>query len=120
MKQDLGPKNPPRPEEKWRRIREEMAPFQERISHTLPFVTKIDLQIPHSAAMSLISIGFDMGQESRQTELDLLRTKAQKWDALEARIAKFYLDQDGNELSDEEGGNLCDIGEVAASAFGFL
>jgi len=48
------------------------------------------------------------------------RTKAERWDALEKQIAKFYLDKDGEELPDDEGGDLADVGEVAATAFGFI
>jgi len=49
-----------------------------------------------------------------------IEEKAKKWDELEQKIAKFYLDDDGNELPDDEGGDLCDIGEAAAIAFGFM
>ncbi len=48
------------------------------------------------------------------------KSKAEKWDALGDKIAAFYVDENGDELEDEEGGDLCDIGEVAAAAFGFL
>ena len=51
--------------------------------------------------------------------LDLKR-KADKWDALNEKIGSFYFDKDGNELDDEEGGDLCDIGEAAAIAFKYL
>lgn len=46
--------------------------------------------------------------------------KAEKWDALDDKISKFYFDEEGNELGDSEGGDLLDIGESAASAFGYL
>lgn len=46
--------------------------------------------------------------------------KAAAWDALETKIASFYLDEDGEELEDGDGGDLADIGEAAAMAFGFL
>jgi hypothetical protein len=46
--------------------------------------------------------------------------KARKWDALGAEISKCYVDDDGEELPEDEGGDLGDIGEMAASAFGFL
>jgi len=55
-----------------------------------------------------------------QNEIEEMMDKANKWDALEKRIASFYFDEDGNELLDDEGGDLLDIGEVAAMAFGFL
>ena len=45
--------------------------------------------------------------------------KAAKWDALEKEIAKYYLSDDV-EVNEDEGGDLSDIGEIAAMAFGFL
>ena len=42
--------------------------------------------------------------------------KARKWNNLDERISKFY-PEDGN---DEEDGDLVSIGEIAASAFGYL
>jgi len=48
------------------------------------------------------------------------KDKAEKWDNLDKKIAKFYVDKDGNELPDGEGGDLADIGETAAIAFGWL
>ena len=48
--------------------------------------------------------------------------KAEKWDALDSKIAKCYVDENGEELSEEdsEGIDLCTIGEIAATAFGWL
>lgn len=51
---------------------------------------------------------------------DEWKEKAEKWDALEDKISKFYFDDDGEEKEDDDGGDLCDIGEAAAMAFGFL
>jgi len=51
-------------------------------------------------------------------ELSKYQHKALKWDELEEKIAKIY-NQD-NESTDEEEGSLLDIGEISASAFGFL
>lgn len=48
------------------------------------------------------------------------KEKAQQWDDLEAKIATYYFDDEGNELPEYEGGGLADIGETAAIAFGFL
>lgn len=42
-----------------------------------------------------------------------LKAKADKWDSLEAEITKIY-------EGPEDEGDLCDIGEKAAMAFGFL
>lgn len=49
------------------------------------------------------------------------KRKAEKWDALNEEICKYYFDKDGNELQEgEEGGDLIDIGEAAARAFGYM
>ena len=50
------------------------------------------------------------------------KTKAEKWDALDKEISKFYVDVDGeyNEENPERHGDLGDIGEEAARAFGWL
>ncbi len=47
-----------------------------------------------------------------QEEIEILKEKAAKWDALEAEIAKMY--------EDDSDADLVDIGEAAAYAFGFL
>ena len=50
------------------------------------------------------------------------KIKAEKWDKLSEKIAKCYVDENGDELSEEdlEGIDLGTIGEIAASAFGWL
>lgn len=45
-------------------------------------------------------------------------TKAEKWDKLDEEIGKHYANVP--ESSDEENGDLLDIGEAAARAFGYL
>ena len=52
--------------------------------------------------------------------LQEIKEKAAKWDELEKQISACYFDADGNELSDDEGGDLYTIGEIAASAFGWI
>ena len=50
------------------------------------------------------------------------KIKAEKWDKLDEKIGKFYendIDDEENEDGEDEG-NLIDIGEVAAIAFGYL
>ena len=48
------------------------------------------------------------------------KKKAEKWDKLEQEIGEYYaLDEDGEEKEDDIG-SLIDIGEKAASAFGYL
>ena len=49
-----------------------------------------------------------------------LKRKADKWDALDKRIGEMYYDENGNELDADDGGDLCDIGELAAIAFKYL
>ncbi len=61
-------------------------------------------------------------------QIERWKSKAEKWDALEAQISKCYFtdqdDQDGypiqREEDDDEGGDLITIGEIAAKAFGHL
>lgn len=50
------------------------------------------------------------------------KEKADKWDNLALEIAKYYENKDGeyDEDNPEESGNLCDIGEKAAIAFGWM
>ena len=51
------------------------------------------------------------------------KKKADKWDALEEEISAVYGYIENNEwieYENGEGGDLCDIGEKAARAFGFL
>lgn len=50
----------------------------------------------------------------------LYKAKSDKWDALEKKIDTFYpVDENGDDTEDE-GGDLGDIGEAAAQAFGYL
>jgi hypothetical protein len=51
-------------------------------------------------------------------EIERLKEKAAKWDALEKKIAKFY--EGANGEAPEIDGDLGAIGECAASAFGYL
>ena len=50
------------------------------------------------------------------------KIKAEKWDKLSEKIAKCYVDENGDELSEEnsEDIDLGTIGEIVASAFGLL
>jgi hypothetical protein len=50
------------------------------------------------------------------------KKKAEKWDALAGKIDKFYTNEEGeyDEENPENKGDLTDIGEAAASAFGYL
>lgn len=53
---------------------------------------------------------------------DAAKRKADKWDALDESIGKFYpeLDEDGDAPEGEKDGDLIDIGEAAARAFGYM
>ena len=48
--------------------------------------------------------------------------KAAKWDALDEKISKFYNNEEGeyDEENPEADGDLGTIGEIAATAFGYL
>jgi hypothetical protein len=55
-------------------------------------------------------------------ELEILKRKAEKWDNLGKEIDKFYVNVHGeyDEDNSEREGDLGDIGEVAAMAYGWL
>lgn len=49
---------------------------------------------------------------------DKMKSKADKWDKLSEDIAKCYVNEDGSKAECPDG--LLTIGEIAASAFGWL
>ena len=54
--------------------------------------------------------------------IEKYKIKSEKWDKLDEKIGKFYendIDDEENEDGEDEG-NLIDIGEVVAIAFGYL
>ena len=56
-----------------------------------------------------------------EQQINEWKAKAEKWDALEKQIAKFYAEPEEEDYDaelDESG--LIGIGETAAAAFGFL
>lgn len=53
-------------------------------------------------------------------ELSKHKMKSEKWDKLGEKIAKCYVDENGDELSEAEDIDLGTIGEISASAFGWL
>ncbi|HEX8333298.1 MAG TPA: hypothetical protein VF622_11775 [Segetibacter sp.] len=59
-----------------------------------------------------------------ESEINEFKKKADKWDALEKQIESVYgkenAEGEWEEFDDNEGGDLCDIGEMAAMAFGYL
>lgn len=75
-----------------------------------------------------LSITYDMvvnnnveSQEATQ-EIVKMKQKAAKWDNLNNKIAEFYCDESGeySEENPKRRGDLGDIGEVAATALGWL
>lgn len=58
-----------------------------------------------------------------QEQIQEFKNKAEKWDKLETEISKCYCNVDGEYDEDNpeiEDADLCTIGEIAASAFGWL
>jgi len=53
-----------------------------------------------------------------QQQINEWRHKAEKWDKLNKQIGKYYNGE--NNEPPEKNGDLCDIGEAAATAFGYL
>jgi hypothetical protein len=51
-------------------------------------------------------------------EIEEWKKKAEKWDKLGEKIAKYYEGENGEEP--EEAGDLCDIGEQACIAYGWM
>jgi hypothetical protein len=61
--------------------------------------------------------------EYTQEQIQEWKTKAEKWDDLEDKIAKCYCNADGEYDEDNpeiEDADLCTIGEIAATACGWL
>lgn len=58
-----------------------------------------------------------------QEQIELWKTKAEKWDKLDSQISKCYCNKEGEYDEDDtdiEGADLCTVGEIAAAAFGWL
>jgi hypothetical protein len=61
--------------------------------------------------------------EYTKKEIEVWKTKAKKWDDLEEKISKCYLNADEEYDEDNpeiENADLGTIGEMAAEAFGWL
>lgn len=66
----------------------------------------------------LVSLGYVFHVEkNKKTCIEDNAEKAEKWDNLDADIGAYYEDLEQDE---EEVGDLCDIGGIAARAFGYL
>jgi hypothetical protein len=64
-----------------------------------------------------------MKMEYTKEQIEEMKKKADEWDALGAKIDKCYCNADGEydeENPEIEDADLCTIGEMAASAFGWL
>jgi hypothetical protein len=55
-------------------------------------------------------------------QIDEWKKKAERWDALDEKISKFYCNTEGeiDEDNPENKGDLLDIGEIAARAFNWI
>ncbi|KIQ22657.1 hypothetical protein RT99_06005 [Flavobacterium sp. MEB061] len=71
-------------------------------------------KLPEEIISDLKALAIDYAEQ--------FKIKAEQYDKLENRIAKCYVDENGNELSPEESENidLGTIGEIAAGAFGWI
>jgi len=61
--------------------------------------------------------------EEIANEILSMKKKSENWDKLDEEIGKFYendTDDDDENYDEESEGSLLDIGEAAATAFGYL
>lgn len=59
--------------------------------------------------------------EYTKEQIEAWKSKAEKWDALNAEIGQYYeYDDNGEPLYDEDEADLCTIGEIAAIHLGYL
>ena len=61
--------------------------------------------------------------EYTKEQIEEIKSKADRWDALGEEISKCYLNSNGEydgENTEIEGADLCTIGEIAASYFGWI
>jgi hypothetical protein len=75
-----------------------------------PFLIVLDKKVYHQLK--------DQPAEAIPTpeEIAEWKEKAGKWDDLDGKIGKYYPEEEGEECR----GDLCDIGEAAAIAFGYM
>ncbi len=79
--------------------------------------TVLHLSSPDEAAAIAFALNFLSENEECANLIISIAKKSQKWDFLDADIAKFYPDGDGDK--DVEG-DLASIGEIAAIRLGYL
>lgn len=89
----------------WRRDRSETAP----------------IGMPKSYNPTLLGQAIDVAvkalEQTEPTELERFKDKADKWDALDEKIGAFYGD---DVLPEDDEAGLIGIGEIAATAFGYM
>ena len=85
------------------------------------FQSEIENKNPGNSMEILFQSNLQAYADWLEKKIKKYKSKADKWDKLDEEIGRFY-DSDCEELngSDSEEGDLCDIGEVAAKAFGYL
>lgn len=109
--------------------------IKDRLPELMKFVTTIDLNDEHRV-YRLTEYGWNMrdadGDNSTNNNIELvywleevnekIEEKANNWDKLGKQIERCYLDEDGNELSEEDSEfiDLGTIGELAAIAYKWL
>ena len=73
------------------------------------------LSIKYQIDINIVQIWLDQYAEQ-------FKKKSEQWDKLGEEIAKLYIDENGDELSEDETEDidLGTIGEIAASSFGWL
>jgi len=88
---------------------------------------KLENKIGFQLSFLIVSgkTGDQVIQDLKQIAIDYaeqFKKKADRYDILESKIAKCYVDENGEELSEEESENmdLGTIGEIAAGEFGWL
>lgn len=65
----------------------------------------------------------DIYLDNLEKETQHIKKKADKWDALDAQMTKYYCNENGEydeENPEIKNANFCAIGEMAASAFGWV
>lgn len=76
-------------------------------------------RMPHTIAdlCQAIDVAVKALEQPEPTELERFKDKADKWDALDEKIGAFYGD---DVLPEDDEAGLIGIGEIAATAFGYM
>lgn len=84
---------------------------------------KINMSASTVRRIEIIDLGAEPKAEDFTIEqIEEWKKKADKWDALYKEVSKYYCNTEGeyDEENPERKGDLCDIGEVAASRLGWI